>query len=84
MESITSTLGLFALAGRDDVLHLGLGQQAQPRAIQPEPVTAQAHLLGRLLAGDIQRLVGGQHGQHLQQQVDLPIPGRRRSVPPNP
>jgi hypothetical protein len=78
MESTTSTRGRSAAAVAR-MLDAGLRQQPQAadraaryRPRQPEPVRAQAHLLRRLLAGDVEHRLARRHrGGGLQQQRRL-------------
>ncbi len=54
---------------RQNPLDVDFRQQPQPVPRQLQPLGAQADLLGRFFAGDVQGAVAdGQFGQHLQQQ----------------
>ena len=69
---MTTTSGASAADGRDDRLELDLGQQRHRRVDEPEALRAQRHLLDRLLAGHVERLLRRADRRHrLQQQRGL-------------
>ena len=78
--------------GRPDLLdqgadgpQVGLGGQQQPRVQGPQPLGPEADLLARLLGADVQhRAVGGEAGQHPQQQgrlADAGLAGQQHHRP---
>ena len=71
---------------RDDRFELHLGQQLDRRVDQPQALGAQRDLLGRFLAGDVQRALGAAPIAAIacSSSVDLPMPGSppSRTTPP--
>ena len=74
---MTTNSGALGVDRRDDRFELHLGQQLDRRVDEAEPLRAQRDLLGRFLAGHVERPCAPRRARRsaCSSSVDLPMPG---------